>query len=320
MYGRPERLQVAYTLRFKIVLFAVLLMAMGWLLNFFIMVNPLIEDDSVEGVCRYSVNQLKYNARVLFAYFVWFSLARAALFVPCILARVAIVQSRTHGFCTTYCVHLLIRDGPIYIFVVGSMLFWFNILRSPMCADRNPDEYHVLKIYAVFSCLLAVACVIVVYWHNRLVALTVDFQVWLPEVSQRAPPNTISKLKNVLYDESNFGDEEGKMYPAECAICLSVWEPDEAIKATPCGHAFHEECIAGWLQSARTCALCRKDLVVLTSNPPEGPEIEGQHGNRLSARIQIFGAVRHDVPVAENPPEPVVVSPIQNPRAEGPDT
>mmetsp|Transcript_5741 Transcript_5741/g.10329 ORF Transcript_5741/g.10329 Transcript_5741/m.10329 type:complete len:372 (+) Transcript_5741:115-1230(+) len=301
MSGHPDRLEVRYPIRFIIALSVVTLMAIAWLLNFFAMVNPLIEENDTEGVCRYSLNQLKYNARVLFAYFVWFSIARSCLFVPFILARVAVVQSRTHGFCTTYCVHLLIRDGPIYIFVVGSMLFWFNILRSPMCADRNPHEYHVLKMYAVFSCLLAAGCVLVVYWHNRLIAMTLDFRVWIPEASRRAPPETIIKLETVQYDESIFGDEEGKLYPSECAICLSRWEPDENIKVTPCWHAFHEECIAGWLQSARTCALCRKDLVVLTSQPQSPAEA----GDRPSARVQIFGVSSQAQPTSS---EVVVVS------------
>ena len=266
MYGRPERMQVQYSRRFKLFMIVIASLSLAWCVNFFINVNPLLEEDEEPPDCRYAVNQLKYNARVLFFYFMWFVTARASLFVPCILARVAIVQSRTHGFCRTYCVHLLIRDGPIYIFTVGSVLFWFNILRSPNCENRSPLLYDQLKIYAVCSCLLASACIVEVYWHNKLIANTMDvFSTWVPEASRSAPPDTLEKLQTIIYEENNFGDEEGKAYPSECAICLGSWERDDVIKATPCGHAFHKECIGGWLQSARTCALCRKDLVQLTN-------------------------------------------------------
>ncbi|CAK9043640.1 unnamed protein product [Durusdinium trenchii] len=280
MYGRPERLQVHYSRRFKLFMAAISLMSLAWIVNFFVNVHPLLEDEKYITECRDQGNRLRYQARVLFIYFMWFVVARASLFVPCILSRVAIVQSRTHGFCRTYCVHLLIRDGPIYIYCVASVLFWFHLLQSPECESRNPDLYGQLKIYAVCSCLLAFMCIVEVHWHNKLIANTLDlFSVWIPEVSRRAPPETLEKLETIHYDpdaETNrFGDEEDKTYPSECAICLGSWEKDDVIKATPCGHAFHEDCIGGWLQSARTCALCRKDLVQLTNTRPE-PESVGR--------------------------------------------
>lgn len=266
MYNHPARLTMHYPLRFSILVCAILALSLAWMGNFFFSVLPLLKDESVDIDCRYALNQLKYNARVLFVYFIWFCIARISLFVPCILARVARVQSRTHGFCRTYCVHLVVRDGPIYMFVVGSVLFWFNILRSPECEERRPTLYQTLKLYAVFSCVLATLCVIVAYWHNKLIASTLDFNTWFTEANRSSPPDTVIKLKTRRWTADEFGEEEGKSYPTECAICLQTWDPDDAIKVTPCGHAFHEACIGGWLQTARTCALCRKDLVVLTED------------------------------------------------------
>eukprot|EP00434_Breviolum_minutum_P005428 symbB.v1.2.004785.t1/scaffold274.1/size244435/26 len=209
-YSLPRRI-VQYSRRFKLFMIVIASLSLAWCVNFFINVNPLLEEDEEPPDCRYAVNQLKYNARVLFFYFMWFVTARASLFVPCILARVAIVQSRTHGFCRTYCVHLLIRDGPIYIFTVGSVLFWFNILRSPNCENRSPLLYDQLKIYAVCSCLLASACIVEVYWHNKLIANTMDvFSTW---ASRSAPPDTLEKLQTIIYEENNFGDEEMRARP-----------------------------------------------------------------------------------------------------------
>lgn len=265
MHNHPARLTVHYSLRFSILVGVVAFISTCWIGNFFFSVLPILNEESTLSECSYALNQLKYNANVLFIYFVWFSMARMCLFVPCILARVARIQSRTHGFCRTYCVHLVVRDGPIYILVVGSVLFWFNILQSPGCEESNPSLYQTLKVYAVFSCLLASACVIVVYWHNKHIANTLFFNAWAPEVWRGAPPDTLIKLETRKHNPDDFGDEDGKTYPSECAICLQTWEPDDDIKVTPCGHAFHQDCIGGWLRSARTCALCRKDLVVLTA-------------------------------------------------------
>merc|ERR1712151_390163 len=60
-------------------------------------------------------------------------------------------------------------------------------------------------------------------------------------------------------------EDAAALYSEECAICLGSWETSDSIKITPCGHAYHAECIGNWLKSARTCALCRQDLVILTS-------------------------------------------------------
>merc|ERR1712151_1076929 len=58
-------------------------------------------------------------------------------------------------------------------------------------------------------------------------------------------------------------EDAAALYSEECAICLGAWELSDSIKITPCGHAYHAECIGNWLKTARTCALCRQDLVIL---------------------------------------------------------
>ena len=46
--------------------------------------------------------------------------------------------------------------------------------------------------------------------------------------------------------------------PDECAVCFVAFEPGDALKALPCGHAgFHLKCIRTWLQRSPTCPLCR---------------------------------------------------------------
>jgi len=253
-----QSVQAHYTPRFKILLAIVCVASVAWVSNYLTNVLPTIQEHA-DKVCKYNDSQLTYNAKMLFVYFLWFAMARISLFLPCIAVRVALVQSRTHGFCRTYCVHLVIRDGPLYIFVVGSMLFWFHLVQSPSCEERNPQLYQTLKLYAMYSCMVSVLCLLLAYWHNKLLIEAAQ-EVESYGEDRSAPPGTIDTLETRSFDASIFGDEEGKLYPAECAICLCTWEADDVIKVTHCQHAFHTECIGHWLQSARTCALCRQDL------------------------------------------------------------
>lgn len=257
--------RLLYPLRFRALVAVVVGLSAMWLSNYLFVVMPVLEDPDLP--CKYDDNQLRYNAQILFVYFAWFIIARLSLFLPCVASRVIWVQSRTHGFCHTYCVHLLLRDGPLYIFVMGSLLFWFHLMQSPVCEERSPSFYRALKLYAIYSNLVSVFCLVLGHWHNRILADAASDSS-ISSDQRRAPPGTLDKLETCQYDEAVFGDEEGKLYPAECPICLGAWEADDSIKVTPCSHAFHEECLGNWLQNARTCALCRQDLATLTSSIP----------------------------------------------------
>lgn len=48
----------------------------------------------------------------------------------------------------------------------------------------------------------------------------------------------------------------------QCCICSDLFVNDDVrdIAATPCGHVFHEECLARWLATSSTCPSCRKHV------------------------------------------------------------
>jgi len=48
---------------------------------------------------------------------------------------------------------------------------------------------------------------------------------------------------------------------AACSICLEPHARSGSVSAL-CGHCFHATCIARWAERARTCPMCRADLVV----------------------------------------------------------
>ncbi|GLJ39543.1 hypothetical protein SUGI_0807990 [Cryptomeria japonica] len=48
---------------------------------------------------------------------------------------------------------------------------------------------------------------------------------------------------------------------SECAVCLSDFAEDNMLRSLPkCSHAFHPECIDGWLFTHTTCPVCRTSL------------------------------------------------------------
>lgn len=66
----------------------------------------------------------------------------------------------------------------------------------------------------------------------------------------RLSDEEIQNLPKVRFEET---EEQS------CAICLEAYEQGELLTALPCGHFFHIECLARWLQRASQCPLCRAE-------------------------------------------------------------
>ncbi|KAM9357159.1 E3 ubiquitin-protein ligase RNF103 [Symphorus nematophorus] len=50
----------------------------------------------------------------------------------------------------------------------------------------------------------------------------------------------------------------GVLQCSECVVCLENFVSEELLMALPCGHAFHQQCIAVWLAAGRHCCpVCR---------------------------------------------------------------
>lgn len=240
---------------------------MFWFLNFFFVILPEVRE-APETPCKYTDDQLRHNACMLFAYFVVFALVRVTVFAPLVAAR--LVEFARRGPCFLYSVRMVLH-GPLYIFGIGAVLFWRQLLQSPGCEEMDPELYMKLQLYASYSCSLSILCFLLAFWQSKLLGLaTRDYEV----EGKRAPPGTIEKMPTCPYDPTTFGDEEGKQYPAECPICLAEWDPEmDVIKLTPCGHVYHEECLGNWFKSNQTCALCRHDVTkALEAKPEAAPE------------------------------------------------
>jgi hypothetical protein len=69
--------------------------------------------------------------------------------------------------------------------------------------------------------------------------------------------------------EARLGDAGVKMPAAECVVCLQDFVVEDCLRAMPCSHTFHQDCILRWLRVNHVCPLCRHAL--LTRRPRVAP-------------------------------------------------
>lgn len=86
-----------------------------------------------------------------------------------------------------------------------------------------------------------------------------------PAVKSRDQPDHtyekshITSVSNRMQLEGSPAFQTGDL----CAICIDNLEPENDIRALPCHHVFHADCITPWLTTRRAiCPLCKKDLFV----------------------------------------------------------
>ncbi|KAH9326291.1 hypothetical protein KI387_006469, partial [Taxus chinensis] len=80
----------------------------------------------------------------------------------------------------------------------------------------------------------------------------------------------------------------------ECSVCLTEFGEGELVRLLPkCRHAFHISCIGMWLNTHRTCPLCRADILTglfhLLSPSPSAPA-----GHEVEPRLSSFSVAPQD--------------------------
>ena len=66
--------------------------------------------------------------------------------------------------------------------------------------------------------------------------------------------------------------EEDPSAPLVCSVCLQDMEPEaedeNALRTLACGHCFHRDCLAPWLERKHSCPLCRQPASGHAEPPP----------------------------------------------------
>lgn len=67
-----------------------------------------------------------------------------------------------------------------------------------------------------------------------------------------------------------------------CPICSEEYTPDEEVVKLPCAHLYHSNCVMPWLDSKKTCPICRFEF---KHEVPSNDEIDSFTSEELKSCI-----------------------------------
>ncbi|XVE65309.1 hypothetical protein DITRI_Ditri07aG0170600 [Diplodiscus trichospermus] len=146
---------------------------------------------------------------------------------------------------------------PIIATVIFLILFFFGFFTAYFC-----------------RCILEY---LVSIWNRRnpsgAVAATAG-----ANMSNGLDPELIQAFPTFFY--STVKEFRSEKYGLECAICLGEFKDDDMLRLlTICCHVFHMECVDLWLESHKTCPVCRRELDVPRKSLEKSPIIV--HSNSM---------------------------------------
>ncbi|KAL0409304.1 UNVERIFIED_CONTAM: RING-H2 finger protein ATL29 [Sesamum radiatum] len=94
-------------------------------------------------------------------------------------------------------------------------------------------------------------------------------------------PLIVQSFPTFLY--STVKDYRKEKYGLECAICLVEFDASDVLRLlTACCHVFHQECIDLWLESHKTCPVCRRKLDSPLQSPVKSPAYAGNFMHEIN--------------------------------------
>lgn len=208
-----------------------------------------------------------------------------------LMLRILYVITAVHAFQKEITKHILcyngFQDGPVepcrvVLFrrassvatVLWPLVATYMLTQTKKCSSELKLAIQVITAY--YALVLLVAIIIPACLVTVLLFLIRHGLVPLPRSRHAAPDDLIDQLPKVEYDPAVFDDEGAPgCHPSACPICLDGFSTERSITKTfcaPSGHAFHTDCLQGWLQCAKTCPLCRLDLTT-SADPEMGMEL-----------------------------------------------
>jgi len=75
--------------------------------------------------------------------------------------------------------------------------------------------------------------------------------------SKGLPESVIALLPTSTYKIRIFSRKEKH---DECVICCMAYNNRDRLTQLPCGHQYHQACVAKWLQINKVCPVCNKEV------------------------------------------------------------
>jgi len=221
------------------------------------------EESAFEGKTLNSQQYMILTARIIIFFVFWYCLAQTVPLLPCgSSCRNGRFLSQMPSW-RALCIRFFLDDGPLHVHGLFNLtLFglWFS--NQTHVQEDAGGLSDTIKMYL---------CSNITVWACGHIHLFLRHSVTLPN-GRSSPPSSrgmeqdalteiMNRLESCTYDDRVVGEVDGEIYPGVCAVCLGEWELTDTMKVMPCRHVFHEECIRSWLQSSKTCATCRLDVV-----------------------------------------------------------
>ncbi|PAN15827.2 hypothetical protein PAHAL_3G024200 [Panicum hallii] len=92
---------------------------------------------------------------------------------------------------------------------------------------------------------------------SRVITATL---IYRPESSRSCKRARLAASSDAVLGLQEAGDGAGTPAAAECAVCLQDFAAEDKLRAMPCSHTFHQDCIFRWLLVNHVCPLCRHAL------------------------------------------------------------
>ncbi|CEF68433.1 Zinc finger, RING-type domain and Zinc finger, RING/FYVE/PHD-type domain-containing protein [Strongyloides ratti] len=65
--------------------------------------------------------------------------------------------------------------------------------------------------------------------------------------------------------------EEQEKNESQCTVCMDIFVKNELVYKLACKHIFHKQCLNPWVQSHRSCPVCRQEI-----KPYDFPDVEAE--------------------------------------------
>ena len=150
------------------------------------------------------------------------------------------------------------------------------VSEAKTCQETAPQLYRAVWRFTWTAFALALACLVT----SVSTAIFVYLMRHGHLSTSAAAPQAIQRCRVVKYkpprseeDEAllaSDGEDPNGEAEATCPICMEPFDAHKEIRATPCRHVFHSQCLAGWLNVSRCCPMCRHDFLG-DAPPPRRP-------------------------------------------------
>mmetsp|Transcript_104799 Transcript_104799/g.185082 ORF Transcript_104799/g.185082 Transcript_104799/m.185082 type:complete len:615 (+) Transcript_104799:62-1906(+) len=198
------------------------------------------------------------------------------------------------------------------------IIYWgYTMVNSARtCPKTNPELYYSMKSYIYLQLWFSLFCLIFMlgmcYGARRFMLLAMQMSS-----NPVGCAKAVHNLPKVRAGDPELLDEDGEVLA--CPICI---EPvsDGAVR-TPCGHFFHEECLATWCIAHLDCPLCRQTVGEPDdeTNSPSGDAQSGLGGQGDgSGYQQVPSSSSQTAPSPPSPPS-VRTTPQRQPTQTSPE-